>query len=136
MAEVIILAILIAASITDFKRQEVPSIIQFALLLVLPFIYVNENVWGILLALPFFVASVINGSMGGADWKVVGLLGLCLGLSKMFAVTVIGCIVFIVVGEILQIIKGKGKALFPFIPALTVGYIVTLALEVYVNWIK
>lgn len=130
MSEYIILAVLIIASIADYKSRKVPVICQAALILILPFIYVNENVWGILLALPFLIASGINGSMGGGDWKMVGLLGLCFGLPKMFCITAVGCMVFIIVGYILQTMKGKGKALFPFIPALTVGYIVTLALEV------
>ena len=136
MTKYVILGILVIASIADFKRHEVPLACQAALILTLPFIYVNENVWGILLALPFFIASAVNGSMGGGDWKMIGLLGLCLGLPKMFFVTIVGCMTFIIVGYIRQSVRGKGKMLFPFIPALTVGYIAALALEVYVNWIK
>ena len=74
MSHCIILIILIITSVADFKRREVPVLCQVALILVLPFIYVNENVWGILLALPFLIASGINDSMGGGDWKMVGLL--------------------------------------------------------------
>lgn len=133
MSNCIILIILIIASVADLKRRKVPVLCQVALILILPFIYVNENVWGILLALPFLIASGINDSMGGGDWKMVGLLGLCFGLPKTFCITVIGCMVFIIVGYILQTVEGKGKSLFPFIPALTVGYIVTLALEVCIH---
>lgn len=136
MTDILILLLLITASIWDFKKREVPIFCQVALMLFLPFVYVNGNVWGTLIALPFFISACITEGMGGGDWKMIGLLGLCFGFVKTFQVTVIGCIIFVISGYIMQKCKGKEKVFFPFVPALTAGYIIELILEVYRHWIR
>lgn len=70
--------------------------------------------------------------MGGGDVLIVAALGFSLGFAPTLATVMIGCIVFIIAGLITEIKKGKGKELFPFVPALTVGYIVTTVLEVLI----
>ena len=86
---------------------------------------------GILASVPFYFAEKDGRCMGGGDTMLVAALGFSLGLSDTLSVVIIGCIVFILAGLIIEIVKGKGK-LFPFVPALTVGFILTKILEVLI----
>ena len=70
--------------------------------------------------------------MGGGDVLIVAALGFSLGFVPTLVTVIIGCVVFIIAGLITEMKKGKGKQLFPFVPALTVGYIVTTVLEVLI----
>ncbi len=125
----LILCILIFASVTDINRREVPSIYQALLLVLIPFNFHIENLWGVLIAVPFFVAAIATDKIGGGDWKLVALLGVLIGIHKAFVTVVTGCIIFIISGLIMEKKKGKDDMLFPFVPSLTAGYIVTLILE-------
>lgn len=125
----LILYILIFASVTDINRREVPIIYQALLLALIPFNFYIENLWGALIAVPFFIASVLTDKIGGGDWKLTALLGVLIGIHKAFVTVVMGCIIFIISSFMIEKIKGKGDMLFPFVPSLTVGYIVTLILE-------
>lgn len=128
----LILCILIFASVTDINRREVPSIYQAPLLVLIPFNFHIENLWGVLIAVPFFVAAIATDKIGGGDWKLVALLGVLLGMHRAFVTVVMGCIIFIISGLVMEKRKGKGSMLFPFVPSLTAGYIVTLILEAIV----
>ena len=87
---------------------------------------------GCLLSVPFYFAQNEGRCMGGGDVLMVAALGFSLGLVPTLVTVIIGCIVFIIAGLVSEIKKGKGKQLFPFVPALTVGYIVTTVLEVLI----
>lgn len=128
----LILCILIFASITDIKRREVPIMYQALLFVLIPFHFHIENLWGALMAAPFFVAAIATDKIGGGDWKLIALLGVLTGIHKAFVTVVIGCMIFIISSPVIEKIKGKGDVLFPFVPSLTAGYIVTLILEVVV----
>ena len=106
-----------------------PIIYQALLLALIPFNFYIENLWGALIAVPFFIASVLTDKIGGGDWKLTALLGVLIGIHKAFVTVVMGCIIFIISSFMIEKIKGKGDMLFPFVPSLTVGYIVTLILE-------
>ena len=132
MKEYIILCILLSAGITDIKQREVPIIYQALLLVLIPFGFHIENLWGALMAAPFFVAAIATDKIGGGDWKLIALLGVLLGMHRAFAAVVMGCMIFIISSLVIEKRKGKGEMLFPFVPSLTAGYIVTLILEVVV----
>lgn len=132
MKEYIILGILLSAGITDINRREVPVIYQVLLLVLIPFGFHIENLWGALVAAPFFVAAIATDKIGGGDWKLIALLGVLLGIHRAFAAVVMGCIIFIISSLVTEKTRGRGGMLFPFVPSLTAGYIVTLILEVVV----
>ena len=125
-----ILCILLFATITDFKKREVPYIYIILLILTALIDFRATNMLGFLLSVPFYFAQKEGRSMGGGDVLIVAALGFSLGLAPTLVTVIIGCIVFIIAGLITEMMKGKGKQLFPFVPALTVGYIVTTVLEV------
>lgn len=130
MKEIFTLIILILASITDIKIREVPGKYQLALLLLIPFDFQIENLWGLLIAIPFFIAFYFTDGMGGGDWKLTALLGVLFGFYKTFVIAGIGCSIFIIVAIIAQGREGRGKLLFPFVPSITAGYIIALVLKI------
>ena len=127
-----ILCILLFATVTDFKKREVPYIYIILLILTALIDFRATNMLGFLLSVPFYFAQKEGRCMGGGDVLIVAALGFSLGFVPTLVTVIIGCIVFIIAGLITEIKKGKGKELFPFVPALTVGYIVTTVLEVLI----
>ena len=127
-----ILCILLFATVTDFKKREVPYIYIILLMLTALIDFRATNMLGFILSVPFYFAQKEGRCMGGGDVLIVAALGFSLGLAPTLVTVIIGCIVFIIAGLVTEIKKGKGKELFPFVPALTVGYIVTTVLEVLI----
>ena len=127
-----VLCILLFASVTDYKKREVPYIYIILLILTALIDFRAFNMLGCLLSVPFYFAQNKGRCMGGGDVLIVAALGFSLGLAPTLVTVIIGCIVFIIAGLITEIKKGKRKELFPFVPALTVGYIVTTVLEVLI----
>lgn len=125
-----ILCILLFATITDFKKREVPYIYIILLILTALIDFRATNMLGFLLSVPFYFAQLGGRCMGGGDVLIVAALGFSLGFVPTLVTVIIGCVVFIIAGLITEIKKGKRKELFPFVPALAVGYIVTTVLEV------
>ena len=125
-----ILCILLFATITDFKKREVPYIYIILLILTALIDFRATNMLGFLLSVPFYFAQLGGRCMGGGDVLIVAALGFSLGFVPTLVTVIIGCIVFIIAGLITEIKKGKRKELFPFVPALAVGYVVTTVLEV------
>ena len=127
-----VLCILLFASVTDYKKREVPYIYIILLILTALIDFRASNMLGCLLSVPFYFAQNEGRCMGGGDVLIVAALGFSLGFAPTLVTVIIGCIVFIIAGLVSEIKKGKGKQLFPFVPALTVGYIVTTVLEVLI----
>lgn len=127
-----ILCILTFASMTDFKKREVPY--RYIVLLALSALinFRALNMLGCLLSVPFYFAEKDGRSMGGGDTMLVAALGFSLGLADTLSIVIVGCIVFILAGLVSEIKRGKGKQLFPFVPALTAGFIITRILEVLI----
>ena len=125
-----VLCILIAASITDIRKRQFPTVYQVMLLLLIPIQFHMQYFMGAAVAVPFFVASLNGKSMGGGDWKAVGLLGLLMGFHSVLLAAAAGCICFIIYGKTAETVKGEGNKTFPFIPFLTIGYILVKILEV------
>ena len=127
-----VLCILLFATVTDFKKREVPYIYIILLMLTALIDFRAINMLGFLLSVPFYFAQKEGRCMGGGDVLIVAALGFSLGLAPTLVTVIIGCIVFIIAGLVSEIKKGKGKQLFPFVPALTIGYIVNTVLEVLI----
>ena len=127
-----ILCILLFATITDFKKREVPYIYIILLILTALIDFRATNMLGFLLSVPFYFAQLGGRCMGGGDVLIVAALGFSLGFAPTLVTVIIWCIVFIIAGLITEIKKGKRKELFPFVPALAVGYVVTTVLEVLI----
>lgn len=130
LKEVLIGCVLIAASITDIKKRQVPVYLQLLLCLMILMDFKAVNLLGGLWSVPFFIANIRNKDMGGGDVKTVLLLGMALGFIKSFWLTVIALSLFVSVSYILKRRKGGGKRLLPFLPYLTIAYVTVEILEV------
>ena len=125
----VILCVLICVSVADIRKREVPVISQVLLLCLIPFFFNIENVRGVLVAIPFFITAILTDKIGGGDFKIIALLGILIGLKNAFWTVVIGCVIFIVSSLITGLCKGEKKTMYPFIPSLTAGYILTILWE-------
>lgn len=126
----LILCILILASVTDFRKREVPNIYIILIILTALIDFRASNMLGSVISAPFYFAQKDGKNMGGGDLKLAFALGFSLGLAKSLMTVIFGCIVFITAGAVCEIANGKKGKLFPFVPALTAGYIITILMEV------
>ena len=127
----LILCILIFASVTDFRKREVPNIYIILMIIITALIdFRASNMLGSVISVPFYFAQKDGKSMGGGDLKLAFALGFSLGLAKSLMTVIFGCIVFITAGAVWEIANGNKGNLFPFVPALTAGYIITILMEV------
>ena len=121
----LILCILILASVTDFRKREVPNIYIILIILTALIDFRALNMLGSVISVPFYFAQKDGKSMGGGDLKLAFALGFSLGLAKSLMT-----VVFITAGAVCEIANGKKGKPFPFVPALTAGYIITILMEV------
>lgn len=125
-----ILAVMICASAADIRRREFPNHYQLILAGIYFIEWNMENLWGAMMAIPFFIASFATDKMGMGDSKAVLLLGSLIGFSGMLTTVMIACITFIIYG--LTVGKRKGEYTYPFLPFLTLGYIMeVLIFEIF-----
>lgn len=87
--------------------------------------FTPQQVWGIVLFLPFLIASVTCGGMGGGDIKLVGACGFVLGFWHGFLAVLIGLsllLFYFLIYQIVQKVKGKAvQSAFPLAPFLSIG---------------
>ena len=122
---VLFLFLLLAASLVDLKRREIPdwvsgSIAALSLIHVQP-----ECLLGLIPAL-FFLAAAVKGGIGGGDVKLAAACGLVLGLP--------GALMGMVVGLMLQLLfhmcskcvllffRKQVSSAYPMAPFLAIGY--------------
>ena len=77
------LLLLLAASLSDLKRREIPDRLQLAIASLTFLSFSPGNFWGILGALPYLLVALFFGGcegMGGGDIKLAAATGLVLGL--------------------------------------------------------
>ena len=90
------------------------------------------NLFGIAIAIPFFIAVVLTGEecMGGGDIKLIAAMGVALGYAAILECMIFFFVILVVFILIKKIRQGNCKTSVPLIPFLTVGYIITITLEV------
>jgi prepilin peptidase CpaA len=125
----IVLALVIAAAIWDFRTREVPDWISLAILscAVLAAACGWSGVqWRGLLAgllLGFVVSAAVFylGGLGGADVKLIAALGAVVGPLSLL------CVLFwtaLAGGLLAMIAKYTGKRVFAYVPAIAAGFLI------------
>jgi len=120
--------LLTAASVIDIKKRIIPD--KICLLIALAGIIPLEplRLLGILAALPFLLAALFNGGMGGGDIKLMAASGIFLGIMGGIAASVISLtamLLFYFIYSIIQRLSEREcRKAFPFAPFLSVGCIV------------
>lgn len=122
---VIFIILLCAVSVSDLKRRIIPDSLSLAIAASSLLCFSWGNLWGIAVAVPFLLAAVFCGGMGGGDIKLMAACGLVLGLPKgLFAAAVgLDLLLLYVAGYRMYCkVRGRGaiKA-FPLAPFLSAG---------------
>ncbi|MGX8710724.1 MAG: prepilin peptidase [bacterium] len=79
---VFFIALLCSASLLDFRKRIVPDWICLFIASISVLDFAPERLTGIIISLPFLLAAVLFGGMGGGDIKLMAACGLVLGLPK------------------------------------------------------
>lgn len=118
-------ALMAGASCCDIRSRTVPNVYSILILLVALFTLDTGRWWGIFCALPFFVAALTIGGIGGADIKIMGAAGMVLGFLEGISAMVLGLsgmLIFHAVKCLLQKGWEKEKS-YPMVPFLAAGII-------------
>ncbi|WP_411677833.1 prepilin peptidase [Caproicibacter sp.] len=122
---VFFVALLCAASITDLTKRIVPNWICAAIVALSTSGFAPEKLLGVFIALPFLLAAVFFGGMGGGDIKLMAACGLVLGLSKGLLAAMAGLNLLLIYAAIYRIVykvqRREAKKAFPLAPFLSAG---------------
>lgn len=118
-------ALLLAASVTDIKKRIIPDSVCIAVALTGLIGFRSVQLLGILTALPFLIAAVLCGGMGGGDIKLMAAAGFVLGIGGGIAATVIGLASMLLFYAAYRIIaklrERECPKAFPLAPFLSTG---------------
>ena len=87
---VFFVALLCVASVIDLKHRIIPDWMNLMIASISLLCFSPEQLLGILIALPFLLAAVSFGGMGGGDIKLMAACGLVLGLPKGMSAAMAG----------------------------------------------
>lgn len=124
--------LLIAASVVDIKRREIPDGINLCIAALACWDFRPENLPGILAAFPFLIAA-LKGGMGGGDVKLAASCGLVIGLPGALIGSILGLVFMLLFWLfyrlILYFFHGKAPKAFPMAPFLSIGFMIPYLLE-------
>ena len=122
---VIFIALLCAASVTDLTKRIVPNWLCLGIAGISIIGFTPVKLLGILIALPFLLAAVFFGGMGGGDIKLMTACGLVLGLPKGLLAAMAGLSLLLIYVAMYRIIcrvqRREAKKAFPLAPFLSAG---------------
>ncbi|NCB42265.1 MAG: prepilin peptidase [Clostridia bacterium] len=125
---VLFLVLLSAASVIDIKSRVIPNPICIAIALTGLLCFSPIKLLGILAAMPFLLAGICCGGIGGGDIKLTASAGLVMGLKGAMAGTVLGLsamLLFHLLRRISQRSKGlEIEVAYPLAPYLSLGFLV------------
>lgn len=117
--------LLCAASVTDLTKRIVPDWICLGITFISIIEFAPVKLLGILIALPFLLAAVFFGGMGGGDIKLMAACGLVLGLPKGLLAAMAGLsllLIYVVIYRIVcKVQRREAKKVFPLAPFLSAG---------------
>lgn len=117
--------LLILASYHDIRTRQIPDTYSIVIVLLALCAPQYKNLWGVFCCLPFLIAAISVGGIGGADIKIMGAAGMVIGLVPGISAMMIGLLGMILFHFVRSLFIGKmqGKHSYPLIPFLTVGII-------------
>ncbi len=123
-------SVLIVITFTDLDHRIIPNkVVLFGLVVGLPLVWLSgspglaDALAGVLVgALPLFLLAVLTNGMGGGDVKLVGMLGLYLGWSKVLMMIFLASGMAAIIGIVLMLLgKVKRRQPIPFGPFIAVA---------------
>ena len=128
----VLLAVLLAgASCCDIRSRTVPDRYSVGILVLALFTSDTGKWWGIFCALPFFIAALTIGGIGGADIKIMGAAGMVLGFLEGISAMVLGLsgmLIFHITKCLLQK-GGKREKSYPLVPFLAAGIMIIYIMQ-------
>jgi len=123
------ICLLIGASYFDLKKREIPPFACIGIVITALFDFQVINLFGILAALPFFIAAYMYpNKMGGGDIKLVAATGLVLGFQATNYGVIIGLSVLVIAYLFYKAFKiatkKQGVKSLPLAPFLSLGFLV------------
>lgn len=122
---VIFILLLCTASATDLTKRIVPNWICLGIAVISIIGFMPVKLLGIFIALPFLLAAVFFGGMGGGDIKLMAACGLVLGLPKGLLAAMVGLsllLIYVVIYRIVcKVQRREAKKAFPLAPFLSAG---------------
>lgn len=119
------IALLLTASLWDLRKQIIPDSLCLGIALAGLLTFEPMRLFGILAAVPLFLAALFLGGMGGGDIKLMAAAGLMLGFEKSMAAMILGLTALLVFHAIYFIIqkrcKRDAKQAYPLVPFLSLG---------------
>lgn len=127
--------LLLAASVCDIKKREIPDSLSVAIALCALFAFQPSKLRGIFVALLLFIVTYFFGGFGGGDLKLIAASGLVLGFPLCALGVFIGLAVEIAYYDLTVLIQKlhKGQAAekhLPLVPFLSVGFIAAHLLNI------
>ena len=134
---VIFIALLCAASVTDLTKRIVPNWLCLGIAGVSIIGFTPVKLLGILIALPFLLAAVFFGGMGGGDIKLTAAAGFVLGFPAGIAGQIFGltaAVLYYLAIKGIRTLKGletpsASKFAMPMAPFLSAGFIAAYILN-------
>ena len=124
---VIFTLLLCAASVTDLTKRIVPNWLCLGIAGVSIIGFTPVKLLGILIALPFLLAAVFFGGMGGGDIKLMAAAGLFLGWQNTLLAMFFGIVFGGMYGIYLLAAKKAGKKdHYAFGPFLCAGIVIAM----------
>ena len=124
---VFFIALLCAASVTDLTKRIIPNWLCLGIAGVSIIGFTPVKLLGILIALPFLLAAVFFGGMGGGDIKLMAAAGLFLGWQNTLLAMFFGIVFGGMYGIYLLAAKKAGKKdHFAFGPFLCAGIVIAM----------
>lgn len=136
----VFIALLFYAAFKDLKDRRIPNFVcvSICILAVTRVIFISDisplsSFLGLFVcALPFLIFTLVKkGSIGGGDIKLLGSVGLFLGLCSSFLMLFVTLLLFLIV----TIIRKQENKIVPFAPYVAVGAAAALTinfLEVFI----
>ncbi len=132
---ILVTILLCIDSVIDIKTREIPNWISGAIALTAFLSFDICNLWGLIVALVFFIVALITCKIGGGDVKLIAALSVVCGLWGSFALLLfaqIAMLLFYAIKAIIFKLRGKtadkahgGSVCLPFVPFIFLGYLIS-----------
>ena len=119
--------LLLAVSVIDVRKRIIPDTICILITATGLILFEPVKVLGIMAALPFLLAALFCGGMGGGDIKLMAASGIVLGITGGIVASIIGLsamLLFYTIYSTLQRLRRREYLKsFPLAPFLSIGCI-------------
>ena len=126
---VFFIALLCSASVMDLIKRIVPNWICLWIAFISIIGFIPVKLLGIFIALPFLVAAIFCGGMGGGDIKLAALLGILYGPYGVLFILAAASLSALAFQALERFFYYRKWNTLPFAPFLFLGSIIAVSLQ-------